>query len=51
MRILKELTRYEMCMAIVFSYSQEELHRISGSSAKKESIRVEEAYSRIHVHF
>jgi uncharacterized protein with PIN domain len=32
----EELTRCEMCMAIVYSYSQEEVHRISGSSTKKD---------------
>ena len=31
----EELTRCEMCMAIVSSYSQEEVHRISCSSTKK----------------
>ena len=46
----EELTRYKMCTAIVLSYSQEEVHRISGSSTKKNSIRAG-ACSRVRVHF
>ena len=37
----EELTRCRMCTAIAFYYSQEGVHRISGSSTKKRSIRIE----------
>ena len=33
----EELTRCKMCMEIAFFYSQEEVHRISGSSTKKKN--------------